>query len=52
MLILSINNIPLVNECCGTLGSAVIEAYFALFSMGARHSSLTPYARVYLFLNY
>ena len=27
-----------VNECCGTVGSAVIEAYFALLSMVARHS--------------
>ena len=33
----------LVNECCGTLGTAVNEAYFALFSMGAHVTRMTPY---------
>ena len=35
MQIWVIYGILLVNECCGTLGTAVNEAYFALFSMGA-----------------
>ena len=34
MQILSIYVILLLKECRGTLGSAVNEAYFALFSMG------------------
>ena len=34
MQILSINIILLVNECCGTLGSAVIEAYLHCFEWG------------------
>ena len=36
--------ILLVNECCGTLGTAVNEAYFALFSMGAHVTGMTPNA--------
>ena len=36
--------ILLVIECCGTLGTAVNEAYFALFSMGAHGTGMTPYA--------
>ena len=35
MQIWVIYGILLVIECCGTLGTAVNEAYFALFSMGA-----------------
>ena len=35
--------ILLVNECCGTLGTAVNEAYFALFPMGAHVTGMTPY---------
>ena len=35
MQIWLIYGILLVNECCGTLGTAVKEAYFALFSIGA-----------------
>ena len=31
MQILSINIILFVNECCGTLGSAVIEAFLHCF---------------------
>ena len=34
--------ILLVIECCGTLGTAVNEAYFALFSMGAHGTGMTP----------
>ena len=34
--------ILLVNECCGTLGTAVNEAYFALFPMGAHVTGMTP----------
>ena len=33
----------LVNECCGTLGTAGNEAYFALFPMGAHVTGMTPY---------
>ena len=43
MLILSIFVILLLKECRGTLGSAVNEAYFALFSMGGHLGGLTPY---------
>ena len=35
--------ILLVNECCGTLGTTVNEAYFALFPMGAHATGMTPY---------
>ena len=35
-------NSLLVIECCGTLGTAVNEAYFALFSMGAHGTGMTP----------
>ena len=31
-----------VNECCGTLGTAVNEAYFALFSIGAHLTGMAP----------
>ena len=41
MQIVSISIILQVIKCCGTLGSAVIEAYFAFYSTGARHSGLT-----------
>ena len=34
--------ILLVNECCGTLGTAVNEAYFALFPMGAHVTGMSP----------
>ena len=34
--------ILLVNECCGTLGTAVNETYFALFPMGAHVTGMTP----------
>ena len=37
--------ILLVKECCGTLGTAVNEAYFALFPMEAHVTGMTPYAR-------
>ena len=37
--------ILLVNECCGTLGTAVNEAYFALFSMGAHATGMISYSR-------
>ena len=37
-----IHGILLVSECCGTLGTAVNEAYFALFSMGAHVTGMTP----------
>ena len=42
MQIWVIYGILLVNECCGTLGTAVNEAYFALFSMGAHVTGITP----------
>ena len=42
MQIWVIYGILLVNECCGTLGTAVNEAYFALFSMGAHVTGMTP----------
>ena len=45
MQIWEIYDILLVNECCGTLGTAVNEAYFALFSMGVHVTGLTPYDR-------
>ena len=32
----------LVIECCGTLGTAMNEAYFALFSIGAHVTGMTP----------
>ena len=35
--------ILLVDEGCGTLDTAVNEAYFALFSMGAHLTGMTPY---------
>ena len=35
--------ILLVNECCGTLGTAVNEAYFALFPMGPHVTGMTPF---------
>ena len=41
MQIWVIYGILLVNECCGTLGTAVNEAYFALFSMGAHVTGMT-----------
>ena len=34
--------ILLVTECCGTLGTDVNEAYFALCSMGAHGTGMTP----------
>ena len=37
-----IYGIPLVIDCCRTLGTAVNEAYFALFSMGAHGRGMTP----------
>ena len=43
MQIWVIYGILLVNECCGTLGTAVNEAYFALFSMGADVTGMTPF---------
>ena len=43
MKIWVIYGILLVNECCGTLGTAVNEAYFALFSMEAHVTGMTPY---------
>ena len=42
MQIWVIYGILLVTECCGTLGTAVNEAYFALFSMGAHVTGMTP----------
>ena len=33
-----------INECCGTLASAVNEANFAELSMGARRGGLPQYA--------
>ena len=42
MQIQVIYGILLVNECCGTLGTAVNEAYFALFPMGAHVTGMTP----------
>ena len=42
MQIWVIYGILLVNECCGTLGTTVNEAYFALFSMGAHVTGMTP----------
>ena len=42
MQICVINCILLVIECCGTLGTAVTEAYFVLFSMGAHGIGMTP----------
>ena len=42
MQIWVIYGILLVTECCGTLGTAVNEAYFALFSMGAHGTGMTP----------
>ena len=42
MQIWVIYGILLVIECCGTLGTAVNEAYFALFSMGAHGTGMTP----------
>ena len=44
-----IYGILLVNECCGALGTVVIEAYFALFSMGAHVTgmiSAAPFSTV------
>ena len=45
MQIWVIYSILLVIECCGTLGTAVNEAYFALFSMGAHDTGMTPYCK-------
>ena len=42
MQIWVIYGILLVNECCGTLGTAVNEACFALFPMGAHVTGMTP----------
>ena len=42
MQIWVIYGILLVIECCETLGTAVNEAYFALFSMGAHGTGMTP----------
>ena len=42
MYICLIYGILLVNECCGILGTAVNEAYFALFSMGVHVTGMTP----------
>ena len=42
MQIWVIYGILLVNECCGTLGTAVNEAYLALFPMGAHVTGMTP----------
>ena len=42
MQIWLIYGISLVHECCGTLGTAVNVAYFALFSIGARVTGMTP----------
>ena len=46
MQIWVIYGILLVTECCGTLGTAVNEAYFALFSMGAHGTGMTPKVHV------
>ena len=46
MQIWVIYGILLVIECCGTLGTAVNEACFALFSMGAQGTGMTPTAFV------
>ena len=37
-----IYGILLVTECCGTVGTAVNEAYFALFSIGAHLTGMIP----------
>ena len=42
MQIWVIYGILLVIECCGILGTAVNEANFALFSMGAHGTGMTP----------
>ena len=42
MQIWLIYGILLVNEYCGTLGTAVKEAYFSLFSMGSHVTGMTP----------
>ena len=42
MQIWVIYGILLVIECCRTFGTAVNEAYFALFSMGAHGTGMTP----------
>ena len=42
MQIWVIYGILLVNECLGTLGTAVNETYFALFSVGAHVTGMTP----------
>ena len=42
MQIWVIYGILLVIECCRTLDTAVNEAYFALFSMGAHGTGMTP----------
>ena len=36
-----------MNECCGTLGTAVNETYFALLSVGAHPTGMTPRTRSY-----
>ena len=41
-----IHGVLLVNECCGTLGTAVNEAYFTMLSLGARLRGMTPWAIV------
>ena len=46
MQILVIYGILLVNECCGTLGTAVNEAYFAWFPMGAHVTGMIPGCRI------
>ena len=46
-----IYGILLVNECCGILGTAVNEVYFALFSMGAHVTGMTPQSIQYLGIN-
>ena len=46
MQIWSIYGILLVNECRGTLGTGVNETYFALFSMGAHLTGITPNASI------
>ena len=48
MQIWVIYGILLVNDCCGTLGTAVNKACFALFSMGAHVTGMTPYMNVKL----
>ena len=42
MQIWVIYGILLVTEYCGTLGTAVNEAYFALFSIWAHGTGMTP----------